>query len=308
MKGDYQYAFVNNAKSIDLFFKIKSNEQLFLANYNQSVYVARMRQLEISNYYLEQASQYSSTLKDSLMINRALATNYSNQLRYVEALKVIEGDLSRLNEVDDIDTVMGYKVVAVDIYARNLKLEKSFEILKELNKILKNPFRSRVAFEFQIVSYLLNDETKEITWPSFLKNDSDYKLKVKIIDLLKTGQIDDAKKFWVKLSRKFPGIYLQKFEVKYASDRDTLFYNLIKKLESKNISSKELHLKGKLNQLHLLLTQQKFPTSKEELIEKIWGISYDPSYDSRFYKLIQRLKIHVTVLNVSGAYSINSTR
>ena len=85
MKGDYQNAFINNAKSIELLLNMKSTEQLFLSNYNQSVYIARMRQINISNYYLEQASKFTSTLKDTLMVNRALATNYSNQLRSIKA-------------------------------------------------------------------------------------------------------------------------------------------------------------------------------------------------------------------------------
>ena len=308
MKGDYQNAFINNAKSIELLLNMKSTEQLFLSNYNQSVYIARMRQINISNYYLEQASKFTSTLKDTLMVNRALATNYSNQLRYVDALQIVENDLLRLKDLEDIDTVIGYKVVAVDIYARNKQLYKSIEILTELRKNYKSPFKSRIAFEFQVASYLHSYGQTKISWPSFLKNDTNYSLKVKIIDLLIIGNIVEAEKAWIELARQFPGIYLNKFEVKYSSDKDTLFYKLVTILKCKEVTIKNIQLKGKLDKLYVILSQQVFPCSKEELIESIWGIPYDPSYDSRFYKLIQRLRSHVDVLNVHGAYSINSNR
>ena len=50
------------------------------------------------------------------------------------------------------------------------------------------------------------------------------------------------------------------------------------------------------------------PLRKEYLSEQLWGISYDPRYDARFYKMIERLKKtqKVSVTNKNNAYFIKA--
>ena len=45
-----------------------------------------------------------------------------------------------------------------------------------------------------------------------------------------------------------------------------------------------------IEKLEKVLRGAAMPLRKEELIEKIWNIPYSPAYDSRFYKLLERVR------------------
>jgi hypothetical protein len=47
------------------------------------------------------------------------------------------------------------------------------------------------------------------------------------------------------------------------------------------------------------------PLRKESLIEKIWNSPYDPAFDSRLYKLIERARQNnINIISLNRAYFI----
>ena len=53
-----------------------------------------------------------------------------------------------------------------------------------------------------------------------------------------------------------------------------------------------------------LLMQSSLPLRKEEIIEKIWGRTYHPDLNDRFYKLMERLKknTNAVIYNQNSSY------
>jgi hypothetical protein len=305
MQGNFQQAYIWNMQNFILLQDLALQEKLFSCLYNQSVYTARMGQLEISNYYLTEGQKYTQTPKDKLLIIRALATNQSKQLAYKEALQTISQGEQLLNKIDNQLSLIEFQIIKVDILCRNKKYTDALNILERLPDHSKAHLRMRIIFEKILLQIIISNEITSIKWPSFLKQDSEYHLKINIIDQLTTGQLDLAKKSWRKLAKQFPRLYLPDFKMKYQSDEDSLFFKLIKLINTKAPLQNEIILKGKQKELYDILKQQQFPISKELLIEKIWHLEeYDPKFDMRLYKLIQRVKKVVNIQNINGGYFI----
>jgi hypothetical protein len=61
--------------------------------------------------------------------------------------------------------------------------------------------------------------------------------------------------------------------------------------------------------LYRELTAATFPLRKEELIERVWGLAYDPRWDSRFYKLVERAKkAGMAIVCSHHAYFLNPNK
>jgi len=306
MKGGWQEAIIYNEKAIFNYLKTNSYSQLYLAYYNTSIYYSRLGLLQLSNYYLSNAQPFSESKLDSLSINLAVAANLSKVLEYDKAIKILEEGLNEIDQVNDFEFVVNFKLVSVDIFSRACNYKKSKKILEELINLKKAPSRSRILFENNLILAILNEDFSMINWQDIILKDKLYSLKTKVIDYLLTGQATEAKNTWKMLAQLEPNNFLPEFEMKFKSDENSLFYVFVKKIKALNIKSisNAGELSGKLKLLHDILYESKFPLSKEELIERIWGAPYDPALDSRFYKLVQRLKVEgsCNVVNNHGGY------
>ncbi len=73
-----------------------------------------------------------------------------------------------------------------------------------------------------------------------------------------------------------------------------VFFQCIEKLRVKNTMNSTLPLSDlspSLQKAWKVICESPTPLRKEELIEKIWDVRYSTEFDSRFYKLIERLKL-----------------
>ncbi len=307
-KSDWQNAFIFNDKSIDNYKMILQLDGLFNSLYNQSVYTSRMGQVEVSSYYIEKSAEYCLNIDQEILLVRAKAANLSKLGMYKKAIELLKENESKLVEIDNEYTINEYRLVMADIYFRNRELESAFAIYKSLIQIKKTPVRMRILFEYKLIEYFI-DKTSCISWSEHIKDNSEYSLKVEIIDLLNSGRSDEAQDLWIKLARKVPHYYLPNFKVRYKSDEKALFYSyiqLIRNKKSQKVLDANLKLSGKQEALYKALRGAEFPVSKENLIEMIWADNYDPKYDARLYKLIQRLKesAKIDVLCEKGGYFI----
>jgi tetratricopeptide (TPR) repeat protein len=308
MKGEWQQAIIANDKAIMCYKDFHFSNQLFNSYYNQSVYYSRLGLLELANYYLQFAEVHAFDLSEKLSINRAQAANYSKLMEYEKAILILEKDITDLLKSKMTESSASYLLVASDIYCRARQYPKAFAILDNLILIKKVPFRARVLFEYSVLKALMEKKYSPLNWSETILSDEHYGIKAKIINLLLVGRIQEAKDFWIELAQKEPNNYFPEFSVKFESDKNSLYFVFIQKI--RNLKNKDQistsQLSGKIKLLYQLLQENSFPMSKEELIEKIWSIQYDPNFDSRFYKLIQRLKstINCTIENNHGGYFI----
>ena len=245
-----------------------------------------------------------------ISINLSLAANYSKLSKWREAIDILEKGFPILDATKDFELMISYNLVSSDIYCRDFQYAKAMTILEKLKNIKKAPFRGRILFEYELLKAHTDEKFSLIKWPEAVMEDAIYSTKAKVIDYLLTGQNVEAQRTWIILAKKEPNNYLPNFEMKFKSDENTLYFVFIKKIQCLKIKNenikKDLNLNGKQKILFDLLYQNKFPMRKEELIEKIWEVPYDPQYDSRFYKLVQRLKekADCEIKNNHGGYLI----
>lgn len=311
MKGDWQSAIIYNESAAELYQKLDYTKQTYNCFYNQSVYYARLGLLEIGNHYLDKAQVFASSLMEKAAINRALASNLSKSMKYPDALKHINKDIKAFQELEMNETIAIHFLVAADIYCCLGDYKKAQEFIKTLTNVKKVPFRARILFEQYMLEAFLSSGSAMVEWPEVVMEDDLYSLKAQVINHLLSGRQPEAKDAWIKLAQKEPNNYLPNFEVKYQSDRNSLYFKFISKIKSgtKEAPAPESlndSLSGKALILYTILYQASFPISKEDLIEKVWELPYEPSYDSRFYKLIQRLKEAsiCKIENLNGGYLI----
>jgi hypothetical protein len=106
-------------------------------------------------------------------------------------------------------------------------------------------------------------------------------------------------------------MYSHKFTCLDASESKSIFYQTLQKvLVTDNVTNIDnLKISGKkMISLVELLEKSKIPLTKEYMIEQIWDVQYDPAFDNRLYKLIQKLKkkYNVKVLNFNNTYKLAS--
>jgi DNA-binding response OmpR family regulator len=112
--------------------------------------------------------------------------------------------------------------------------------------------------------------------------------------------------------REFPENYKENFEIIHEADRRAPFFVFLKSLLSNRrhrlsaqVGADVQNLHGKAGKMLELLRIAPMPLRREHLIEEIWNRDYTPEYDSRFYKLIERLrKRGVPIKNTNQTYSL----
>ena len=109
----------------------------------------------------------------------------------------------------------------------------------------------------------------------------------------------------------FPNFYTHDFKSCDNSQENTLFMAALEKLLTRNDVMNPVNtlIKGKKGQALIeILSNARMPLRKELLIEKIWNIQYDPNYDTRFYKLVERISQNTSlnIINQNHAYKLAS--
>ena len=293
--SDWESAILYSENALKVYQEINHDRGIFLAGYNLSAFYNRLGLHRISIKFIEVIKLSATEESQKSLIYRALAC-YNLALNKVDEAKsqmdlAIEG-LSKMNTLDQVTTLS----VAIDIYFRLGELEESRKILSSISK--SKSLRENVKLEFDRVclnEYLETTSSIISLQPSeSLQNSEEYSTKLKILKLLKSGEHEQAGKIWVQLSQSLPQRYLPDFKCAVESENKSLFMSLVNKWNQRNSfpSTEKIleRLYGKTKILYKELIKPGLFKRKENLIESIWKTKYDASYDSRFYKLIQRFK------------------
>lgn len=287
-----------------LFQKLGDKRGRFLCQYNLSVEHNRLGMDALAYYYLCQSEEFAESESEQALILRAQACHHSRALRFDEA----EERLSELFKVMKASTPQDRAVslsVAVDIKVRAGKLNEALDLVLELSSIRKH-FDSQRADAYKV--FLAALRGARITKAPRNDTREEYLLQWHILHSLQEGETQEARNAWSELRAKHGALYGDFLEVLHASDKLSLFGRLVDamRVHAPAESAPMPEATNTLDKLMSVLSQAQTPLRKTELIEKIWDCSYDPSYDARFYKLVERLKKQkgVRISSVGRAYRL----
>ena len=170
--------------------------------------------------------------------------------------------------------------------------------------------RGRVLFYYHSLNMYINNK-KLPKKPYAVKILPEWSLKWDIISNILDGEIECVEYLWKDLVSEFPNFYADNFECINESESKVIFNLIVKRYFNKTkkhtIDTSKIRSK-KSKRLVTVLLESKAPIRKEILIEKIWNESYDLTFDSRFYKLVERTRhlAGIDIKNVNKAYSLVS--
>ena len=251
--------------------------------------------------YIQKAQKQTASEQDQIMILRALACHYSKMENYqlaTDQIKMCLKQLANMNRYDQKNTLLA----ASDIYFRSGKPQIASETLAQCVHLFDGADQARFVFESKLLKHFSTDSPLPAC-PESIASFKEFKLKWSLIQFLESGQTDLSHKTWNELKSLFPEIFGEFLNCIDQSEEKSLFFSYIKKTCKKPNSIKaDVALSGKVKELFVILNSSKAPIRKEELIEKIWKVSYDPIFDQRLYKLIERLKKNYSIIQTNRAY------
>jgi hypothetical protein len=190
---------------------------------------------------------------------------------------------------------MALETVAADVYFRAGQETKSLEILRRLYEDRRrNRERPRIEFEYKVLECHMMGHALPAAMPPGIEESKEHALKWKILRAVQTGEPVRAIQLWEELRELAPKLYGSNFSGLTPSEERSLFLTYLKRWRKEpsddEMAMAEFKPSGKLGLLHDALWKASTPLSKEQLIEAVWKVPYDITYDLRFYKLIERLK------------------
>jgi len=313
-KRQYETAALHAHHAIEEFKKNPEESEvyrgrLFLSHLNLGITYGEMRLRKLALHYLTLAQGYASTIEDELLIQRATACELSLQGDYVRALSVI-AEIEKKSALSRSFDYGAHCLVAGGICAWNKDYERAMTYFARIKRGQSLIIRERLkSFEVFTRFILAPKEAKRLPQiPKYFSRDSECTWQWLLLKAIQSGQEKEAREFWTKLHQLRPEVYLQDFAKYPERESSHLFFQCLQKLELSSlckVSSAEL--KGRLKIAFDLLSQSKIPLRKEDLIERIWSTSYSSDFDSRFYKLIERLKqkTKAPILQSNRAYYLS---
>lgn len=307
--GKYENAIESNLASLKEFQKIQDRRGSFLCSYNLSVDFQKLRLDSLSSYYLKEAESYSKTVNEKVLIYRAIACELSLKGEHLEAVKYIQMALSKREE-HYIGDQRALDCVAIDIYLQAGHLDLAIKQSNALCTVKKFCLKPRYVFENMALKFIASPYDPGTPLKT-LEENSEYLLKWEILRSLFKGDRERARKLWRELQSILPQRYRDDFEPMTDAESKGVFIRAlfaVKKPVLNSYQAPSPFLKGKLADLHGILTQSKFPLRKEEIIENIWKVPYSNELDSRFYKLVERLKksANIDIVYKAQGYSISN--
>ena len=309
-QGLFEKAIVHNQNAFELYSKIEDTRGQFLTSYNLSVDYGRLGLLDLSRHWIEKSNSFAKNTDEKVLIERAHACQAGKENRLDAAKTHIHNALNlreNLNEIDQntLDTV------AADVLFRCGDLTGTLQCLERIHRKRSNRENSRVEFDRLIVTALI--EKKKIGMPSqSISSSPEHYLKWNLIQAIQHGENTKAHTLWIALQKSAPHIYGSPFSFKNKNDEQSIFGTFLTKQIQKQLKTLPQQIlvrvkdKSRLSKLLETLRISQTPLRKEELIEKVWDTSYSPQFDSRLYKLIQRLRDEngIKVISENRAYRL----
>lgn len=287
----WQMALIEAQQALMAYRECNYERGVFLANYNLSVYYNRLGLDDVSMFYILEAEKHAHAPSQYSLVHRARACHYIRLLSFDLAVESLEKALQLKDELDEVDKAALYSVAA-DVYFRSDKYELALEFIELLSRSRVVRDKARVRFDLTLLRSIQNEEPRliDVPMPEVVAKNEEYRLRWEIVESLQDGDLRLAVERWNHLCSLFPQRFASDFKCIHLSDEKLVFIAAIRKLMKRISSTETIVLSGKPRKLFDALTSAPIPLRKEELIERVWELPYDPSLDSRFYKLIERLR------------------
>ncbi len=294
--GDFELSILENLAAIQILLNLEDKQSLFNGHYHIAVCYSRLSLEKLLNSYLEKALVYADDLDKVYSIKRVYLNYYSKIGDFKSALKVIDQiekeDLEKLQNKDILKNIMA------DVYFRSGNLEKANQLYIELKKNRKSIYKARIDYEFTILKCIMENK-KLPNLPRSIQQSSEYFYLWKTLQALEQGDPFEANLQWENLRKMNPSKYLTPFNFSNKGDFSNHFSKYLEKLKLDGEKKQILNIRkgSRMHKLYEVMSHSSVALRKEVLIEQVWNVNYGPGYDSRFYKLIERLK-KTTDLNI----------
>lgn len=292
LRADFENALKLNLTAAEKYRRLGDRRGQFLSLYNASVDASKMNLFTMCQFYLESAEAHITQPDEKILALRAWACLESDRGDYAKSVSLIKNAMEEKTNLSLQDRLVFDHVLSY-VYFRSNKLEQSRNVLQTLRKKTKNRDRALVELDYQIVNFLLTG-AKLPKAPRVTNRCLETTAKWRLLLLLQHGSLSEAKTQWDLLCKLQPMNFAAEFRFVSDSDKQSPFARAVARFFEKNSQPNRIttNLTPKLELTRNILMQQKIPLRKEELIEQIWGVPYDPAYDTRFYKMMERLRKH----------------
>ncbi len=308
--AEYELSQLEKLRAEFLYRECQDRRGLFLCAYNLSVEHNRSARHEIERHYLEQAEALMQGASEQALVWRAQACLLSTREKWPEAISKIERALDCSDELTPLDSA-GTRAVAADLYFQAGRAERALELLMELSRLPESAERARFECDRLLLKSLLTQELVADPGPA-VREHPEYHARWQLVRAVQEGDRSGAVNAFARLSALCPESFEADQDGNWLchdpSTRKSIFWTTLqaaleqdRKRPAPNTDSTEKTAgsgsPGLLDELEQLLSTSPMPLRKEELIEQLWRCPYDPALDSRFYKLVQRLKGSLTAKN-----------
>jgi tetratricopeptide (TPR) repeat protein len=301
--AEYELSHLEKLRAESLYRECQDRRGLFLCAYNLSVEHNRGARHELERHYLEQAEALMQGASEQVLVWRGQACLLSAQGKLPEAIRKIERALDCSDALTPLDS-SGTRAVAADLYFQAGRQERALELLMELSRLTASADRARFECDRLLLKSLLTKELVADAGPAVREN-PEYLARWQLVRAAQEGDRSAASSAFARLSAFFPEIFEIDLDGSWLchdlSTRKSIFWSTLqaaleqdRKHPAVSAETQEGGGTTMLGQLDQILSTSAMPLRKEELIEQLWRCPYDPAMDSRFYKLVQRLKGSLT--------------
>lgn len=303
----FQHSAVANQQALYYYQKIDEKKGIFQSAFNLCVDYSRLSLDILFEHYWNIANNSKTNFAEFASLTRVKVSYYSKEKNYEMGLAALE-KLKRNPKYSAMDNNETFENLQADILFRMKRYRDASHIYKKLLKNKKSLIKPRVIYESAVTDALINKRSLSSVH-LMIENKSEYYFLWKILLAFQEGSPDNAYFFWGELRKINPDKYQNNFSFKEKGDADNHFSQFYDMLKLKNRSSNFLRIeeKGNIYKLLKVLEESEVPLRKEIIIERIWKVAYSPSFDARFYKLIERLKkqYRVGIIMEKSTYRLN---
>jgi hypothetical protein len=301
--GHYFYAVENLNQSIENFKKIKDcsfviNSICLLVN----IYANRrdLSKLKESAEQLSRIKPQNDSQKLQKMYAEMCVYSITGQIQKCEQLYLdfCEQDKSQIKIYKPY-----FLVCLFSAYAAELEYDRCKNILDDYKKISGCVVKANYLYMKTLLDHVISDAPLYFYAKDF-KDFPELYLQLKVIKALKSGNLEEAKKSWLLLSKHNEFLYLKNFDFQ---GEKSLFKQALDRhknnIEKVNIDLKELNsLRGNLKKVEYIFSKVKVPIQNEELIRLIWDEELTEVTLNRLRKLISDyVKKHKVSIKASDA-------
>jgi tetratricopeptide (TPR) repeat protein len=299
MLGHFEQSAAHNQKAFEFYRECDDRRGQFLSSYNLAVDLNRMGLCVLSNAKLELSGRLAVEAGERSLVLRLKCCNLSRIGLVDEALRVLDEALTLAGQLSKLD-FESLLSISIDLYARGEKFDRALEVVASLEQSKLFRESAKLGFERAWLEFLSLPKAERPSFPrrpSRIEDSGEYSLKWSLLQNLASGDRRAALNDWAELKQMFTSLMGEPFEFLAVGEPLSLFGRaldlwvnqraIVSPQKNAVVTGHEIDLLARLDSL---LRSSQTPLRKAELVERIWGQRYEPSFDHRFHKLMSRLK------------------